>query len=214
MPKVLTSLLQGILFFSIDSSFFPQCSYLILAHIIIISNNEKIGKANFICTIALPYRDSYALELCSTLAIMKIVKYLILESNDRENQFAISINTDCTLVIFFLFSTLKIISNIISLYQVKREILLLKQRHDIIIKPYKVDAHQDDIKSWNRLSFQEKLNTICNERAKRFILSKNRDTVPFPFILHSLYISTDLQVFLNKEEIYYYISIKHITPYF
>ena len=56
-------------------------SQFILAHIVITRGWNKIGTANFICSVVTLYRQAYAAELCSTLAIVKIVQYIILKSD-------------------------------------------------------------------------------------------------------------------------------------
>ena len=64
--------------FSVDGLFYPDQSHLIAAHIIITIHQTKLGSADFISLIALPYRNVYSTELYEALVVMKIVKYLIL----------------------------------------------------------------------------------------------------------------------------------------
>ena len=85
-------------------------------------------------------------ELCRALAIIKLVEYCILSLPiTNQDYLLIHINSDCAAVLSFLPKTMKIIPNSIPLYQIKREILLIKQQYNIIIEPYKVKAYQDEV---------------------------------------------------------------------
>ena len=57
---------------------YPDQSHLIAAHIIITIHQTKLGSADFISLIALPYRNACFTELCRALVVIKIVEYLIL----------------------------------------------------------------------------------------------------------------------------------------
>jgi len=98
------------------------------------------------------------------------------------------INSDYESVLTFLPFSMKVINNSVSLYQIKREILLIKQWHKIQIHPNKVKAHKDKLLPWNKLSFLEKLNIIYDEKAKHLITSETMKYVPFPFSLQSPYV--------------------------
>ena len=57
------------------------------------------------------------------------------------------------------------------------------------LKFVKVEAHQDDINSFEQLSFLEQLNVKCDARAKELMLSTPKDKViPFPLKLSSAYV--------------------------
>jgi len=174
--KVIQAIQEKNISFSIDGSFFPQNSKYIAAHIIITKGKKKLGIANFICTISIPYCHAYVAELCGTLAIFKIIQlYLLSSLITLISPVPVEVNSDCALVLSFIPSSQKIINNSISLYQVKQEILYLKQIFNLTIKPNKIQAYQNDKRSWNCLSFQEKINTICNKRAKYLILKDTRE---------------------------------------
>ena len=117
-----------------------------MAHIVIKIGRNKIGTANFICSVAIPYHNVYAAELCSTLAIVKIIQYIIIKSyTPITSNLIIKVNSDYDLVLSFLLSNQKIITNNVSLYQIKREIILIKQKLHLTILPLKVKAHQDTL---------------------------------------------------------------------
>ena len=77
-----------------------------------------------------------------------------------------------------------------------------------------MEAHKDDKISWNRLTWLEKLNTICNREAKKLITNKIRSLIPFPFSLSSLYISSGDKVLNSKSQINDQILIKIATQYY
>ena len=106
-----------------DSSFFPDQSYLIATHIILTKGKQKLVSVNFISSIALLYFNTYSAELYSTLAIVKLTEYLIMLSYTKLLSYQIKVDSDCSSVLSFLPSTPKIISNNILLHQIKREIL-------------------------------------------------------------------------------------------
>ena len=59
-------------------------------------------------------------------------------------------------------------------YQIRsivREFLHLKTKRFKSIEFIKVDAHQDDLKSFDELSFLEQLNVKCDARAKELMLN-------------------------------------------
>ena len=92
-------------------------SQFISAHIVITRDQNKIGTANFIYWVAILYRQAYATELCGTLAIVKIVQYIILKSNTPNP--IIEVNSNYDSMLSFLPSNQKIIINNVSLHQIK-----------------------------------------------------------------------------------------------
>ena len=87
----------------------------------------KVGTADFICSITLPYQIAHVAELCRTLATMKLTKYLIkLLPSPPTLSVKIRIHSDYKSVLSFLPSQYKIVSNMTPLHQVKREIMLIE----------------------------------------------------------------------------------------
>ena len=67
-----------------------------------------------------------------------------------------------------------------------RELFFLKSKRLKLIKFKKVDAHQDDVKPFDELSFLEQSNVQCDARAKALTLSALEDVaIPFPLVLSS-----------------------------
>ena len=65
----------------------------------------------------------------------------------------------------------------------------------------KIKAHQDNRMRLEDLSWFELLNIKCNSRAKCLIQQEERETVPFPFELSSLYLlSRSSNLVLNTKE--------------
>ena len=51
------------------------------------------------------------------------------------------------------------------------------------LTPVKVASHRDEITPFNKLTFLEKVNTICDRNAKHLIQSETMEDVSFPFEL-------------------------------
>ena len=75
---------------------------------------------------------------------------------------------------------------------------------------FKIEAHQDDLKEFNKLTWEEKLNVWCDLRAKYLIQTEEKSLVPWPFHLQSLFVKTkEDRVILNeREDIVNYVGIK------
>ena len=72
------------------------------------------------------------------------------------------------------------------LHPIVCDFLLLKSKRLKSITFVKVDAHQDDVKSFNELSFLEKLNVQCGSRTKVLMLNVSEyEVIPFPIDLSS-----------------------------
>ena len=96
--------------------------------------------------------------------------------------------TDCMGVMRRLERQAQVISMTTKLHPIVREFLLLKSKRFKSIAFVKVDAHQDDVKSFDELSFLEQLNVKCDSRAKSLILNVSEEVViPFPLVLSSPY---------------------------
>ena len=63
------------------------------------------------------------------------------------------------------------------LHPIVHEFILLKYKRLRSLKFVKVEAHQDDIKSFEQMSFLEQLNVKCDARAKALTLSALGDEV-------------------------------------
>ena len=69
------------------------------------------------------------------------------------------------------------------LHPIVRDFLLLKSNRLKSINFVKVDTHQDDVKSFDELSFLEQLNVQFNARVKALMLKFSEDVV-IPFSLY------------------------------
>ena len=180
-------LVKGDLTVSVDESFPPTKSSLVSAHFVITYNERKLGSSDFISIVALIYRNDFAVESCGVLAICKLIKHTA-QRRRIERLIRVNISSDCAAVMSFLHCTRSTISNKATLYQIKREILLIKEKINSQISMTKVASHHDEIIPFNKSSFLEKVNTICDRKAKCLIQSETRGVIPFPFELSSPYI--------------------------
>ena len=72
------------------------------------------------------------------------------------------------------------------LHPIIRELFLLKSKRLNYLKFVKVEVHQDNIKSFEQLSFLKQLNVKCDSREKSLMLNALEDEViPFPLKLSS-----------------------------
>ena len=60
----------------VDRSFFLKNLELILAHLTLTSSNNKLGSADFISTIVIPYCSAYLAELYEALTVFKLLEWL------------------------------------------------------------------------------------------------------------------------------------------
>ena len=84
-------------------------------------------------------------------------------------QITISITYDCTAVLDFLSHLPSIISMSNPLHLIKRELIIIIKKLGISIKLTKVRAYQDKRIDRSELTFLEKVNTICDLKAKYLI---------------------------------------------
>ena len=101
----------------------------------------------------------------------------------------ISVATDCLGVIRRLERQAVVITMSNKLNSIIREFLHLKSKRFKSVEFIKVDAHQDNLKLFDDLSFFEQLNVKCDVRAKELILKVSEDAnIPFPLDLSSPYV--------------------------
>ena len=163
MHNIVDTLLLNKLIFSVNSSYFLDKPTLTATYIIIFSNRFKLGLANFILSAALSYRNTYTAELCRASSIIKLLKYIILSNNIPLNyERIIVIYSDYSAMIQFLYILLVFIPFTSPIYQIKNEIIQLKEKLQIYLSLIKVKAYQDERVSQNRLTFAEKVNIICD----------------------------------------------------
>ena len=127
------------------------------------------------------------MELCGALAALQSTDYHLSNLNDS-SIIDVSVATDYLGVTRRLIRQAQVVSITTKLHPIVREFLLLKSKRFKSIAFVKVDAHQDDVKSFDELSFLEQLNAKCDSRAKVLILSASEEVViPFPLVLSSTY---------------------------
>ena len=98
---------------------------LVAVHIIITHGQHKLGSANFILSVALPMRMAFTAELCGILSICKLIEWFM-SSYSIFSPITITVNSDCSSALRFLSLQPKLISNSISLYQIKQKTSMQK----------------------------------------------------------------------------------------
>ena len=82
----------------------------------------------------------------------------------------------------------------VNLHLVVREIKIIFDQWNISTTPAKIKAHQDDRLEFEELTWQEKVNTFCNERAKALIVEEDRETLASLLICyHTLLLCSRLE---------------------
>ena len=172
----------------VDGSFFPHIPWHISASWYVIADSAIIGSGDFITSSSKDYRSAYAAELCGVLASLQSIDNYLSKINDA-TMLEISVATYCLGVIRRLERHAQVTTMSTKLHPIVREVLHLNSKRFKSIDFIKLDAHQDELKSFDELSFLEKLNVKCDTRAKELILNTLEDTiVPFPLDLSSPYV--------------------------
>ena len=96
--------------FLVNRSFYLQKSKLVLAHIIITSQQKKIGTADFITNIVIPLRKAFAAKLCGILAIYKLLDFYWIKFNINY-RIRFKVYSDCLLALSFISYQPKFIPN-------------------------------------------------------------------------------------------------------
>ena len=100
----------------------------------------------------------------------------------------VGVATDCLGAVRRLERQAQAVTMTIKSHPIVREFHLLKSKIFKSIEFIEVDAHQDDLKSLDELSFFEQLNVKCDDRAKALTLNVSEDKIiPFPLELSSPY---------------------------
>ena len=106
--------------------------------------------------------------------------------NKEPAKIELTIARDCLVVIRKLKTETKVVSMNTKLHPLVREFLSIKLKRSRSLKLIKVDAHQDDIKSFNQLTFFEQLNVECALRRNKLIINAPSDEIiPCPLGLKS-----------------------------
>ena len=139
-----------------------------------IANNVIIGSGDFISSASTDYRSTYAAELCGVRAALQSIDYYLSQLND-DTKIDISVATDCLGVICRLRRLALVITMSTKLHPIVREFLHLTSKRLKSLEFIKVAAHQDDLKSFDKLSFLEQLNVKCDVRAKELMLEVSEE---------------------------------------
>ena len=78
----------------------------------------------------------------------------------------------------------------------------------------KVKAHRDELVLFNKLIFLEKVNVICDRKAKILIQSEMREIVLLPFSLSFPYVMVDGTVISQSDELERHLLIAIMRNYF
>lgn len=126
--------------------------------------------------------------MCGCLESLQRTSNIFVTNNDA-TKIEPAIASKCLVVIRKLEKETKIVSMNTKLHSIVREFLSIKIDSFSSLKFIKVDAHQDDVKSFDRLTFFEQLNVTCDLRAKKLITNiASYEIIPFPLTLNLEYV--------------------------
>ena len=117
-----------------------------------IADSMIIGSGDFITSSSTDYRSAYAAELCGVLASLQSIDYYLSQLNNT-TMLEVSVATDCLGGIRRLERQAQVITMSTKLHPIVREFLHLKSKRFKSIEFVKVDDHEDDLKSFDKLSF-------------------------------------------------------------
>ena len=63
--------------FGVNRSFYPEKSHHITIYFKVIFRLKVLVEGDFIILVSIDYKHAYAVELCSSLAILKFIDYLL-----------------------------------------------------------------------------------------------------------------------------------------
>ena len=161
----------------VDVSFFPVKLHLVSAAWIIVIGQLKLMKGEFILSVYERYQYFYTAELAGVLLFMEAIDHILSTHPHPLKSFVVEIVSDYLLVLKVLWNNKQIFSSSQYLYQIAREIYLLKVKWRIEFQPFKIEAYQDDLKEFNELTWEEKLNIWYDLRAKYLIQTEEKSFV-------------------------------------
>ena len=116
-----------------------------------------VGSGDFITSTTTCYRSAYTSELCGVLAALQSIDYCLSQLHET-TMIDISAATDCLGVTRRLERLALVITMSTKLHHIVRDFLHVKSKRFKPIEFVKLDAYQDDLKSFENLCFFEQLN--------------------------------------------------------
>ena len=199
----------------VDGSFFPEHSVFISAHWKFIYEKKIIGSGGFVAKVDSHLQSAYAAELCGGLGILHSIQSLFDKCNftDKVN---FRLGSDCQSALHRFSSQQKVVSFDSKLSYEVREFLRLKHKYIELLTTFKIAGHQDKVKQSKELTFEERVNILCDQEAK--ILIRNQiniqGTPSFPFSFQSpVLLNRHKQRLLSTESIREELYSQIAAPY-
>ena len=136
----------------VDGFFFPVKSHLVSAAWIMVIEQLKLMKEEFILSVHEQYWYPYTIKLAGVLSFMEAIDYILSTHPHPSKSFVVEIESDYLSVLKVLWNNKQIFSSSQYLHQIVREIYLLKMKWKIEFQPFKIEAHQDNLKEFNELT--------------------------------------------------------------
>ena len=205
----MTGLYKGKLVCITDISFFLEKLHLISAAWVALVDQVIVAKGDFISSVLIEYAYPFTAEIYRVLAIIIVINHMLIKYPNILSTLYLTIRLDYQLVLDNLWNSLSIITWTRYLYQLIREIKRIQYNWSLKLRPEKIKVYQDNIISSEKLTWLERLNIMCNTRAKELVKNENRSIVPFPFELTSPFLLSTLleNLISNKEYLILYVSL-------
>ena len=110
-------------------------------------NSRIVARGDFASSVSEEYYHPYTAKLCGALSIYKEIDHILLKYPYLSMAFAIKIGSNCQSVIYSLWNTSSVITLNTYLYQIVREISIIRDKLLAKIVAVKIVVYQDRIKS-------------------------------------------------------------------
>ena len=166
----------------VDGSFFPAHPEFISAHWKFIYNKKIIGQDSFVAKVKSHLQYAYAAEVCGGLRVLSSIQQ-VMDRPGQRKKIDFALGTDCQSAIHKFLSIQKVVPFDSKLSYEVRELQHIKSTYIKEFSTFKIAGHQDDVKKAYDLSFEERINILCDTEAKQLIREQvaSNGTPIFPF---------------------------------
>ena len=152
----------------VDGSFFPAHPEFISAHWKFIYNKKIMGQGGFVAKVQSHLQSAYAAKVCVGLGVLSSIQQ-VMDCQDQRKKIDFALGTDCQSAIHKFLSIQKVVPFDSKLSYEVRELQHIKRTYIKEFSIFKIAGHQDEVKKAYDLSFEERMNILCNAEAKQLI---------------------------------------------
>jgi len=201
----------------VDGSFFPAHPEFISAHWKFIYNKKIVGQGGFVAKVQSHLQSAYAAEVCGGLGVLSSIQQ-VMDCSGQRKKIDFALGTDCQSAIHKFLFIQKVVPFDSKLSYEVRELQHIKSTYIRKLSTFKIAGHQDDVKKAYDLSFEERINILCDAEAKQLIREQieSNGSPTFPFQLKSPTVVNNFHETLCstgriKEEIYEQLAAPYLV---